>query len=106
MNATSILNEIAVCSDNSWGPVVEGQCRGGFDFTLLFEESLLSIGPSTVLLLAIPLRILQLYRRNRKVGWSYLHNLKLVSLADDSSESLAANVLLTLDFPAIYRPAS
>lgn len=35
----------AIGVEDTFGPVVHGTCLGGFDFTLLFEEALLSIVP-------------------------------------------------------------
>jgi hypothetical protein len=49
--------------DNYFGPQVKG-CPGIFDFTLLFEQTILSIVPSSMLLLAFPLRLALLNRRN------------------------------------------
>ncbi|KAL8747798.1 MAG: hypothetical protein Q9190_000370 [Brigantiaea leucoxantha] len=48
--------------DDSFGPYAE-QCRGGFDFTLLFEETLLSILPLALLISIAPLRISYLIKR-------------------------------------------
>jgi len=48
------------------GPIVALPCRQGFDFTLLFEQSILSIGPSCVFLLILPLRLFSLYRSKVK----------------------------------------
>lgn len=64
--------------DESFGPYA-GHCRGGFDFTLLFEESILSILPLVLLLGIIPLRIVYLVRRSVKVERGILLPLKLVS---------------------------
>lgn len=63
--------------DDSFGPYA-GHCRGGFDFTLLFEESILSILPLVLLLGIIPLRILYLVRRSIKVEKGVLLPTKLV----------------------------
>lgn len=53
-----------------------------FDFTLLFEDSILSILPSALLLLISPLRILQLWKKARVVkASSYLQATKIVSLS-------------------------
>ncbi|KAM7200841.1 hypothetical protein V8F20_005083 [Naviculisporaceae sp. PSN 640] len=52
--------------DNSFGPHV-GPCRGGFDFTLLFEETILIILPLGLMLLILLPRIWYLLRRERKV---------------------------------------
>ncbi len=34
-----------VSADNVFGPAVAAPCRAGFDFTLLFEETVLTILP-------------------------------------------------------------
>ncbi|OHE98497.1 ABC transporter [Colletotrichum orchidophilum] len=56
---------IAEC-EWSFGPVAT-LCGNQFDFTLLFEQSILNIGPSAVLLLVLPLRLQQLFHQRRKV---------------------------------------
>lgn len=63
--------------DDTFGPSV-GQCRGGFDFTLLFEESILSLLPLVLLLGIVPLRILYLFKKTVKVDGQYLLLSKLV----------------------------
>jgi ATP-binding cassette subfamily C (CFTR/MRP) protein 1 len=60
---------------DSLGPTLPN----GFDFTLLFEDSILSILPSTILLLVLPLRLFALQGKPRKVSKSILHENKLVS---------------------------
>jgi hypothetical protein len=65
MNATA---------DTTFGP----QLKGHFDFTLLFEQSIFSIGPSTVLLVASLLRIAVLARRQPSFDASTLLWIKLV----------------------------
>ena len=73
-------SSISFCADDTFGPTVQLQtCRDGFDFTLLFEESLFTILPVAVLLGAAPLRIRALYRRPDVVTASLLRNGKLVS---------------------------
>ncbi|PWY77392.1 ABC transporter-like protein [Aspergillus heteromorphus CBS 117.55] len=49
-----------------FGPVVTGDCRSGFDFTLYFEQSILSLLPSTVLLFVFPWRLSHLLRQDVK----------------------------------------
>ena len=50
-------------ADNAFGPLVSSACR--FDFTLLFEESVMRTGPATIfVLLAIP-RFYALLNRTR-----------------------------------------
>ncbi|KAF4958674.1 hypothetical protein FGADI_2224 [Fusarium gaditjirri] len=50
--------------DDSFGPYA-GDCRGGFDFTLLFEESILTIPITVLVLLAAPCRVLYLLHKNK-----------------------------------------
>ncbi|PHH65591.1 hypothetical protein CDD81_2026 [Ophiocordyceps australis] len=40
------------CADDSFGPWAGPSCRGGFDFTLLFEESILAIPLDAIFLVA------------------------------------------------------
>jgi hypothetical protein len=64
MNSPSV---IPCSSDTSFGPAVEGFNRN-FDFTVTFEESILSIVPSVLLILVAPVRILLLKDQRRRVG--------------------------------------
>ncbi|TVY44056.1 ABC transporter [Lachnellula occidentalis] len=59
----------AACSliDKSFGPYATENCRGGFDFTLLFEEVILSIIPISIILFVVPFRIFYLSHKQRKV---------------------------------------
>lgn len=62
------------CSDDTFGPIVRG-CRDGFDFTRLFEDAILSLLPSILVLLFSAVRIVQLYARpvlvrGRSLKWS------------------------------------
>ncbi|KAK6614850.1 multidrug resistance-associated protein 1 [Botrytis cinerea] len=52
----------------------------GFDFTPLFEDVILSIVPSVILLLLLPIRIWMLHGQPRKVNSSFLHSNKLMFL--------------------------
>ncbi|KAB8290460.1 hypothetical protein EYC80_010891 [Monilinia laxa] len=52
----------------------------GFDFTPLFENVILSIVPSVILLLLLPIRIWMLQGQPRKVNSSFLHSNKLLFL--------------------------
>ena len=64
--------------DDTFGPYAH-HCRGGFDFTLFFEESVLSILPLVLLLLVAPFRTSYLIRRTVKVNSSIILTLKVVS---------------------------
>jgi ATP-binding cassette, subfamily C (CFTR/MRP), member 1 len=65
-------------NDDTFGPVVHG-CRSNFDFTLLFEQSILSIGPAALLLLLAPPRLVRLLRSSKKTLPSRLRFGKTVS---------------------------
>ncbi|KAF2004654.1 P-loop containing nucleoside triphosphate hydrolase protein [Amniculicola lignicola CBS 123094] len=71
-----------VCeTDASFGPGI-GSCRGGFDFTLLFEDSILSLLPQAIFLFLAPIRLATLRRRRDKVAkGSHLGFLKLTTSA-------------------------
>ncbi|KFA48354.1 hypothetical protein S40293_04500 [Stachybotrys chartarum IBT 40293] len=59
------MPEAVTCSpqaDDAFGPQVVA-CRQGFDFTLLFEQTILSAIPSGLMLLASTLFLLRRYRR-------------------------------------------
>lgn len=64
--------------DDTFGPYAGEHCRGGFDFTLLFEEVFLSIVPIALLLGIAPFRIVYLWRKQTKVSKSLLLFVKLV----------------------------
>ncbi|KAJ3499459.1 hypothetical protein NLG97_g302 [Lecanicillium saksenae] len=54
-------------ADNAFGPVVTAQCRSGFDFTLLFEESILTILPLGISICWVIGRLVQLRSEPAKV---------------------------------------
>lgn len=56
-----------------------GSCRGGFDFSLLFEESILQILPILLMLIIAPARLWLLSYSRNKVVSSFLVLIKLVS---------------------------
>jgi ATP-binding cassette subfamily C (CFTR/MRP) protein 1 len=75
------LSSLSPCTrlDNSFGPHA-GDCRGGFDFTLLFEETILTLLPIGILLIVLPLRICFLLKRSKKVkAGNLLVAVKIVS---------------------------
>lgn len=53
--------------DDSWRAYALS-CRGGFDFTLLFEEVVLGIVPIGIILAAAPFRLRHLVRKPYKVA--------------------------------------
>ena len=77
----AIVNMATTCepmSDDLFGPIIDG-CRSNFDFTLLFEQTILSIPPSAILLLLAPARLAKLWRSQRKTFRTPLRTLKIVS---------------------------
>lgn len=70
--------DFANCVDDSaFGPIVKG-CRGDFDFTLKFENIILSMLPSAVFIaLSVP-RVIFLARRPSIAGGAILQYTKIV----------------------------
>ena len=66
--------------DDTFGPHADG-CRGGFDFTLMFEETVLTIIPLAFILICAPFRTLYLLRKRTKVHRSWLLIVKLVCIS-------------------------
>jgi hypothetical protein len=62
----SAINSCPIRADDTLGPVVVGPCRQHFDFTLMFEQSIMSIGPSSILLFLVPLALYGLSRSEVK----------------------------------------
>jgi hypothetical protein len=76
------MNSSYLCplgADDRFGPTVVG-CRDNFDFTLLFEQSMLPLGPSVMLLIASFPRIIQLDRCRMKTVTTPLRICKPVSV--------------------------
>ncbi len=79
--------------DGSFGPHA-GNCRGGFDFTLLFEETILTLAPVCLVLAVIPPRIWYLLRRVKKVqDGSRLASLKIVRIPALPASMLILKIL-------------
>ena len=70
---------MGVCGDSQFGPIVATDCRGGFDFTVVFESSILNILPAACFLLLGIFRLSQLSRQSPKVRSSALSVATLVS---------------------------
>lgn len=65
------LSNVNETQDNLFGPALRGN-NVGFDFTLRFERSILSILPSALFLLYVPLRVYWLRKERKKTEWSLL----------------------------------
>ncbi|KAH8702423.1 multidrug resistance-associated protein [Talaromyces proteolyticus] len=85
------------CDDGWFGPVVGTTgCRGGFDFTVLFEASILTIVPAVCFLLVAPIRIFQLSRQSPKVQSSTIRVAILAALLALVATQHAAGVRVSL----------
>ncbi|KAI9150479.1 ABC multidrug transporter B [Paramyrothecium foliicola] len=81
--------------DDTFGPHA-GDCRGGFDLTLLFEETILTVPVLSLLLLLVPARVYYLLRKGVvKVESSYLLHCKLIFLVLFLASQIGALVLWT-----------
>ncbi|POR38791.1 Canalicular multispecific organic anion transporter 2 [Tolypocladium paradoxum] len=70
----------SIAVEDVFGPAVADSCVGGFDFTLLFEEGILTTLPLGIALGWAVLRLLALRNEAAKVRSSWLLALKLVVL--------------------------
>ncbi|KAF7958001.1 hypothetical protein EAE96_003568 [Botrytis aclada] len=75
------INETSFVGDDNFGPFYKVPGKATFYFTLLFEETILSIAPSVLLLILIPPRIKHLWKSPRKVTRSYLLTTKIILLS-------------------------
>ncbi|GKZ26663.1 hypothetical protein AbraCBS73388_002914 [Aspergillus brasiliensis] len=57
----------SIASEDVFGPQAR-ECYGGYDFTLVFEESVMTIGPIGLLLLCLFSRLVYLYRKSPRDG--------------------------------------
>jgi ATP-binding cassette subfamily C (CFTR/MRP) protein 1 len=64
--------------EDAFGPIVAPSCLHGFDFTLLFEESILTLGPIVLVCFAASIRIWKLWAVPEKVNRSWLYATKEV----------------------------
>ncbi|KAF5559536.1 multidrug resistance-associated 1 [Fusarium napiforme] len=79
MNSSENLCTSAV--DASFGPFVGPECRDGFDFTLVFEQSILVLSPAALLLILAPIRLFRLRNVPVKVTGHRLRTVKLALIA-------------------------
>ncbi|KAH8671415.1 ABC transporter [Xylariales sp. PMI_506] len=90
------MNNVSnVCHDELFGPAVATEsCRGGFDFTVLFEESVLAIPLSAGFLLIAPIQVARIFKAVSAVGPSLLLSMfKLVSTLVYAGLNLALLIL-------------
>ena len=78
----------------SFGPVTSA----GFDFTPLFEDTILSLLPSALLLLCLPYRVISLYAQRAKVSpGGFVRESKLIFLAMFAAIHLSLLILHILN---------
>jgi ATP-binding cassette subfamily C (CFTR/MRP) protein 1 len=82
-----------LAADNAFGPAISRACRSGFDFTLMFEQSMLSILPSALLLLLTPLRLYALYGENVKTVCDLRYRTKAATVAVLAAVQLSLLIL-------------
>lgn len=76
--ASSPVSAACAHLDNSFGPHA-GECRGGFDFNLFFEETILTILPAGLILLVSLPRVWFMWRKAKKLtSGSHLATVKVV----------------------------
>lgn len=67
-------------SDGSFGPAIAANCRGGFDFTLTFEQAILIVAPCAIFLaVLLPFRLTRLRHVALTTPADWLCRAKLVS---------------------------
>ncbi|KAL4976783.1 P-loop containing nucleoside triphosphate hydrolase protein [Aspergillus desertorum] len=67
------LTHLCQQADNSLQPI-PSSCRGGFDFSLLFEEVILGVLPLAIIAIILPWRMRHLFQKSRRVvpsAWEY-----------------------------------
>ncbi|OBT51212.1 hypothetical protein VE04_08393, partial [Pseudogymnoascus sp. 24MN13] len=90
MNTSSV--PCALGMDNTFGPVVKG-CRDDFDFTLLFEQGIMTMAPAAFLLLLMLPRIYQLNMLDLKTIRNWVYWSKCIVLLLSAGLQLAILVL-------------
>lgn len=76
--------------DRSFGPTTSIQCRHGLDFTLLFEESFLTILPAALMIIASTIRVFFLRNKRRVVLSHSFYDVKFVSRTLNAAPSLGS----------------
>lgn len=91
LNGSSRVNQASL---NSFGPATST----GFDFTPLFEDTILSLLPSALLFLCLPYRMIRLYGQRSKVSpGGFLRESKSIFLAFYAAIQLALLIVHVLN---------
>lgn len=72
----SLSAKCPIDAEAGFGPTSD--CYDGFDFTLLFEETILTIVPAGITMFLLPWFISRLSKSKRKVTGTWRHVAKLV----------------------------
>ncbi|OJJ44494.1 hypothetical protein ASPZODRAFT_135308 [Penicilliopsis zonata CBS 506.65] len=67
----SAASPCSAAVEDVFGPVVAGSCLDGFDFTLLFEETILTILPLAIAFVLAVVRLIALHQEAVKIKHSY-----------------------------------
>ncbi|KAH8653666.1 hypothetical protein BX600DRAFT_84245 [Xylariales sp. PMI_506] len=81
--------------DNTFGPTTAAGCRGGFDFTLLFEQAILILLPCALAILLFAARLFRLFRARTVAVLNKVYFAKLTTVAIYAALQLAILVLWT-----------
>ncbi|KAJ5218037.1 uncharacterized protein N7498_000136 [Penicillium cinerascens] len=88
------------CNDDQFGPIVAAaDCRGGFDFTVVFESGILSLVPGACFLLLASCHLPHLLRQSRKVLSSIFRVVTLSVSVTFAAIQLALLVLVAKQHP-------
>lgn len=71
----------SAADEDVFGPTIHDSCHHGFDFTLLFEEMILTLLPIILAWLAAPIRAWNLRHASEKANRSWLYAAKEVCQA-------------------------
>ncbi|KAK7953218.1 multidrug resistance-associated [Apiospora saccharicola] len=84
-----------ICGDDSFGPSVKSpECRGGFDFTLMFEESILTLLPAALFVALAAIRSYSLVGKRLAVRRDVSYYCKLVTISVYTGLQVALLVLV------------
>ncbi|KAJ5543476.1 Cyclic peptide transporter [Penicillium sp. DV-2018c] len=76
-----IKSQKCLASDEAtFGPLVHSSCLGGYDFTLLFEETVLTIIPAVIACLLLGIRMRNLQGQSTKLNRSWLYVAKMTTI--------------------------
>ncbi|KAI8290401.1 ABC transporter [Colletotrichum sp. SAR11_57] len=92
--------------DDSLGPWAGDECRGGFDFTLLFEEAVLAVPLHCLLLLVLPACALRLAGADVKVVASTQRALKALTKSVQNKCASVCLVALNLALLVLWATTS